>query len=76
MTELGKLDLMTYEEVLLEVKFLKKNTAPQLRIKRKIDRKFVSYTKDQLIQQIKEVLKPSDENLSVENLILSTFEIG
>ena len=76
MTELGKLDLMTYEEALLEVKFLKKNTAPQLRIKRKIDRKFVSYTKDQLIQQIKEVLKPSDENLSVENLILSTFEIG
>ena len=67
LNEVGKLDSMTYDQVLLEVKFLKKTNAPQLRIKRKIDRKFVNYTKDQLVQQIKDVLKPSDEYLSVEN---------
>ena len=65
-----KLEALDYDEVLAEIKFLKKTTAPQLRIRRKVDGKFIKYSREQLLQQIKDVLKPSDKaDLNVEQLL-------
>ena len=72
--EIGKLDNMSSDQALLEENFLNRITALQLRIRRKVYQKFVNYTREQLVQQIKAVLKPPDENKSVENLLLTTFE--
>ena len=53
--------MLSYEEVRPEVKFLKKTTAPQLSLKRKVEKKFINYTTDQLIQQMREVLTPQND---------------
>ena len=76
MKEVEKLEALTYDEVLLEVKFLKRTTDPQLRIKRKVEKKFVNYTRDQLIQQIKDVLKPCMESdIRLENLLATALDL-
>ena len=76
MKEVEKLEALTYDEVLLEVKFLKRTTGPQLRIKRKVEKKFVNYTRDQLIQQIKDVLKPRMESdICLENLLATALDL-
>ena len=56
-----KLEVLSYEEVRPEVRFLKKTTAPQLRLKRKVEKKFINYTKYQLIRQMREVLTPRND---------------
>ena len=73
MTEVDRIKDLTYEQVLLEVKFLKKSTAPELRIKRKVDGKMVNFTRDELAQQMKDVLMPSHAPKSIESLLMSTF---
>ena len=72
--EIGKLDNMSSDQALLEENFLNRITALQLRIRRKVYQKFVNYTREQLVQQIKAVLKPTDEKKSVENLLLTILK--
>ena len=61
--ELHKLDNLTESEVLQEVIFFRQTIAPNIREKRKVENKFVKYTKSELIQQIKSVLKPEAEEV-------------
>ena len=77
MNEVEKLDSLSYKEILLEVKFLKRTTAPQLRIRRKVEKRFVNYTREELIQQMKDVLKPSESSVDcIENLLASALNIS
>ena len=65
-----KLSSLTYEQLVNEVGYLKKTIAPQLRFKRKVDKKFVKYSAAQLIQQIKDVIKPrNDTSKDIDDLI-------
>ena len=74
--DVEKLEVLSYEEVRLEVKFLKKTTAPQLRLKRKVEKKFIDYTKDQLIQQMRDVLTPrNDPSSSLGCLLASALQL-
>ena len=74
--DVEKLEVLSYEEVRPEVRFLKKTTAPQLRLKRKVEKKFINYTKDQLIQQMRDVLTPkNDQSSSLEGLLASALQL-
>ena len=55
---------LTYKQLVNEVGYLKKTIAPQLRFKRKVDKKFVKYSAAQLIQQIKDVIKPKNDTFN------------
>ena len=73
--DLNKLEDLTETEILKEVRYLRQTVAPNIREKRKVDKKFVKFTMEELIQQIKNVLKPqSDEVSSIENLLLNSLK--
>ena len=52
------------EQLVSEIVYLKETIAPQLRFKRKVDKKFVKYSAAQLIQQIKDVIKPKNDTFN------------
>ena len=58
------------KEVLNEVRYLRQTVAPNIREKRKVDKKFIKYSKEELIQQIKGVLKPENEELGNLDILL------
>ena len=71
--DLDNLVKLTDSEILYEVKYLRQTVAPHIREKRKVDRKFVKFSKEELIQQIKNVLKPENEELGdIDNLLLKS----
>lgn len=70
--DLHKLDSLTYEELSLEVGYLKKTIAPKLRFRRKVDNKFVKYSAEQLRQQLRDVIKPTNESSPDINALLQT----
>ena len=83
--DLHKLENLAEFEVLKEVRYLRHTIAPNIRKKRKVEKKFVKYTKAELIQQIKSVLKPETEELgnidtllknSVKNIPVISDEAG
>ena len=59
-----KLNSLTYEQLLNEVGYLKKTIATQLRLKRKVDKKFVKYSAAKLIQQNKDVIKLKNDTFN------------
>ena len=64
------LEDLTDAEVLSEVRYLKQTIAPNIREKRKIDKKFIKYSKEELIQQITNVLKPQAEDITNIDILL------
>ena len=44
-----------------EIGYWKKTIAPQLRFKRKVDKRFVNYSAEQLRNQLKDVIKPEND---------------
>ena len=59
--DLDNLEKLTDKQVLDEVRYLRHTIAPNIREKRKVENKFVKYTKAELITQIKNVLKQETE---------------
>ena len=71
--DLHKLDDLSEAEVLKEVRYLRMTIAPNIREKRKVENKFVKYTKSELIEQIKSVLRPESEELGNVETLLKNF---
>ena len=67
---LAELENLTDSEILAEVRYLRQTLAPNIREKRKVDNKFVKFTKLELIQQIRSVLKPENEDFEDVNCLL------
>ena len=70
--DLPKLDSFTYEQLVIEVGYLKKTIAPQLRFKRKVDGRFVNFTAKQLRQQLKDAIKPMNDSSCCLQALLQT----
>ena len=72
---LNILQEMSEKEILEEVKLLRMTVAPNIREKRKVDNKFVKFTKEELISQIENVLKPEDDlSADIDSLLLSSMK--
>ena len=66
------LNNLSDEEILKEVRFLRVTVAPNIREKRKVDNKFVKFSRQELISQIENVLKPEDDlSKDVDELLLA-----
>ena len=73
--ELDKLENLPYQEILNEVRYLRQTIAPNIREKRKVDKKFVKYSRQELIDQIKGVLKPENEDFEdIDTLLLKALK--
>ena len=57
--DIHKLDELNEKQIQLEASYLKKTIAPQIRFKRKVDGKFLKFTTKELMNQIKDAVKPS-----------------
>ena len=68
--DLHKLEGLTEAEVLKEVRYLRQTIAPNIREKRKVEKKFVKFSKLELIQQIKSALRPENEELGNIEILL------
>ena len=68
--DVDKLDKLSEAEVLAEVRYLRQTLAPNIREKRKIENKFIKFTKLELIQQIRSVLRPENEDFEDVNCLL------
>ena len=63
------------KDILEEVRFLRMTVAPNIREKRKIDKKFVKFSRQELISQIVNVLKPEDDlSKDIDELLLSSTD--
>ena len=67
---IDELENLTDSEILAEVRYLRQTLAPNIREKRKVENKFVKFTKLELIQQIRSVLKPENEDFEDVNCLL------
>ena len=75
--DIHKLDLLTDSEILTEVRYLRQTVAPNIREKRKVDRKFLKFSKSELIQQIKSVLKPENEEIGdINTLLMNSLKLA
>ena len=57
--DIQRLNDLTYEQIMLEVGYLKKNVAPNIRFKRKDGKKFVKFSIEEIKQQIRDVIEPN-----------------
>ena len=75
---LHRLDKLTDEQVKAEATFLKKTTAPNIRYKRLVDKKMVNFTTEELKQQIRDAILPSNttSTVTVETLIENALELN
>ena len=71
--ELDKLEALNDKQILSEVKYLRLTVAPNIREKRKVEKKFVKYSKKELIQQITNVLKPKSDDVSNVDVLLYKY---
>ena len=71
--DISKLETFSESEILSEVRYLRQTVAPNIREKRKVERKFVKYSKQELIQQIQNVLKPENEDHGDIDILLKHF---
>ena len=70
-----KLDELDEKELLLEVAFLRATVTPNIRQKRKVDGKFVTFTKEELKSQIKNVIQPvSDLTADLGTLLSEVYK--
>ena len=73
--DIKKLDTLNYAKTVLEASYLKKTTAPNIRLKRKVDNKFIKFTEEELKQQIRDAIKPQcDVTRNIEQLLLGVFK--
>ena len=73
--EVDKLETLTEEEILREVRYLRQTVAPNIREKRKVGNKFVKFSREELVGQVLNVLKPENESHEdIEKLLLTVFE--
>ena len=68
--DVDKLDNLSEADVLAEVRYLRQTLAPNIREKRKVENKFRKFTKMELIQQIRSVLRPENEDFVDVNCLL------
>ena len=72
--DLDILESLDDKQILSEVRYLRSTVAPNIREKRKVEGKFVNYTKLELIAQIKNVLKPeNDVESDVDKLLFNSL---
>ncbi len=71
-TNAHRLDKLTYEQLILEVGYMKKTIAPQLRFRRKIDGKMVNFTAEELRKQLLDIIKPKNDISNDINTLLSS----
>jgi hypothetical protein len=69
--DMCKLDSLTYDQLVIEVGYLKKTIAPQLQFKRKVEKKMVNFTGEQL-RTHKDVIKPVNNSSNDLNSLLET----
>ena len=75
MANIENIQNMSYEQVKLEESFLKKSTAPNFRYKRKIGKKFIAFTLDELKQQVIDAIKPnSTARHCIDDLIIDVLQ--
>ena len=67
---IGKIHLMSYDQVKCKAVFLKKTTAPNIRYKRKVGKKFIAFSLDELKQQVIDAIKPSKPSVDCINILL------
>ena len=68
----NELEQLTKQQLTTEVCYLRSTIAPNIRQKRKENKKFVNFSKSELISQIRNVINPSN-NLSIDlNTLLSS----
>ena len=73
--EVEKLDTLTGEEILREVRYLRQTVAPNIREKRKVGNKFIKFSRDELVGQVLNVLKPENESVEdIEQLLLTVYD--
>ena len=73
-TSLESLDSLNEKQLLSEVRYLRATVAPNIREKRKEGNKFVKFSKEQLIFQIRNSIKPMSDGVhDVEGLLSSVF---
>ena len=65
-SDINKLDNLSDKQVETEAAYLKKTIAPNIRFKRKVDKKFVKFSTEELKQQIRDVIKPSLKPLDAD----------
>ena len=64
------------DQLLIEVRYLRATIAPNIREKRKEGNTFIKFDKTQLMNQIKNAIKPvADDSQNVENILASVFEV-
>ena len=64
------------DRLLIEVRYLRATIAPNIREKRKEGNTFIKFDKTQLMNQIKNAIKPvADDSQNVENILASVFEV-
>ena len=70
MDSLEDLERLDEHQLLIEVRYLRATIAPDIREKRKEGNKFVKFTKEELVFQIKNAIKPTAESaVDVESLL-------
>ena len=73
--DLDVLDTLTDLEILSEVRYLRQTVAPNIREKRKVNKKFVKFSRVEMIDQIKGVLKPENEDFGdIDALLLKALK--
>ena len=73
--DLDRLENLTDKQILNEVKYLRQTVAPNIREKRKVEKKCIKFSKEELIHQIKNALRPENEELGdVDSLLLNSIQ--
>ena len=68
---IDRVHLMSYDQVKFEAGFLKKTTAPNIRYKRKVGKKFIAFSLDELKRQTIDAIKPSKSSVDCINDLLA-----
>ena len=73
--ELEKLDQITEAQLISEVRYLRQTLAPNIREKRKVGNKFEKFSREELKNQILNVLKPETDYVEdIDTLLLATMK--
>ena len=64
------------DQLLIEVRYLRATVAPNIREERKEGNRFIKFDKTQLMDQIKNAIKPvADDSQNVENVLATVFGV-
>ena len=75
MKNVSKLDELSEKQLIMEVCYLRSTIAPNIRQKRKENGKFINFTKNELISQIKNVIHPTNDlSKDVNSLLFDIYQ--